>query len=79
MQLVPRILFAAPLIVASLTFSAAANPDYVNNDWDHAYRRATSTPAPIAGLALIALGPTAGFLYWFFRRYRRDHEGGGGA
>jgi hypothetical protein len=57
-----------------LTFSAAAEPEYVKNSWEHAYRRATSTSSPFIGIAFIGLAPIAAFLYWFFRRYRRDQD-----
>ena len=71
-----KILFTMPLIAASLTFSAAAKPEYANNPPGHAYAygRARSTSAPIAGVGLIALAPAAALLYWFLRRYHRDQD-----
>jgi hypothetical protein len=73
---IPKLLLAVPLIMASLTFSAAAKPDNANKGrgHGHAYGRSTSTPAPISGLGLIGLAPTAAFLYWFYRRYRQDRD-----
>jgi hypothetical protein len=66
---ISKIFSAAPLMAASLSFSAAAEPDYVKHSWDHAYRQATSTPTHFTGIAFIGLAATVAFLYWLFRRY----------